>query len=324
MKKSPAIFVVLVLSLTASTLLGQAWRGNGRLQGTVTDEDGKPVNGAKVMLRAARGGNSGPDVVTNNKGKWAMLGLIGGQWDIDVEAEGYETKKMSVQLSEVDRMPPVPIKLKKLPPPEPERTVEAPREEVRVAGQVVAPEIATALENGNKYIADSNFKAAVVEYEKAYAALPTNVPLKMALSRAYYGAGQSDKATGILKEVYTSDSTNTNALILLINLLLEGGKFDEARTYLEKIPAGSVTDPSVMTNFGKHFYNKNRIKDAWKYFDAAVTLDPTVAESYYYRALSEIQLEKKAEARNDLKKVIELAPDSQDARDAAEMLAALK
>ncbi len=304
--------------------MAQAWRGNGRLQGTVTDEDGKPVKGAKVMLRAVRGSNTGPDLTTNDKEKWAVLGLIGGQWDIDVEAEGYKPRKMSVQLSEVDRMPPVPIKVEKLPPPEPERVVEAPREEVRVAGQAVAPEIAAALEAGNQYIADSNFKAAIVEYEKAYVALPTNVALKMALARAYYGAGQGDKAIAILKEVYTADSTNTNALILLCNLLLEAEKFDEARTFLEKIPAGSITDPTVMTNFGKHFYNKNRIKDAWKYFDAAVTLGPTIAESYYYRALAEIQLDKKAEAKNDLKKVIELAPDSQDAKDAKEMLAALK
>lgn len=324
MKKSRVVFVILVLAITSSTLLAQAWRGNGRLQGTVTDEEGNPINGAKVMLRAARGGNTGPDVTTNNKGKWAMLGLIGGQWDIDVQAEGFETRKMSVGLSEVDRMPPVPIKLKKLPPPEPARTVEAPREEVRVAGQAVAPEIAIALENGNKFIADSNFKDAVVEYEKAYVALPNNVALKMALARAYYGAKQSDKAIVILKDVYAADSTNTNALVLLTNLLLEGEKFDEAKVLLEKIPAGSITDPSVMTNFGKHFYNRNRIKDAWKYFDAAVTLDPTVAESYYYRALAEIQLDKKTEAKKDLKKVIELAPDSQDAKDAAEMLAALK
>ncbi|MCA1732289.1 MAG: carboxypeptidase-like regulatory domain-containing protein, partial [Acidobacteria bacterium] len=88
----------------AASVHAQAWRGMGRIQGTVTElGSSKPVEGALVQLQSVKAGNEGPEIKTDRKGKWAALGLGGGTWNIDVTAEGYIPRQIAVQLSEVTR-----------------------------------------------------------------------------------------------------------------------------------------------------------------------------------------------------------------------------
>ena len=72
-----SVCFALLVALTASA---QAWRGTGRLQGIVIDQNGKPVAGAKVILKSVKGSDTGPaPILTDAKGRWVGGGLIGGQ-----------------------------------------------------------------------------------------------------------------------------------------------------------------------------------------------------------------------------------------------------
>jgi tetratricopeptide (TPR) repeat protein len=50
----------------------------------------------------------------------------------------------------------------------------------------------------------------------------------------------------------------------------------------------------------------------------------TRPESYYYRGLAEFQLKKTQEAKASFQKVVELAPESAEGRDAKQMLEGIK
>jgi tetratricopeptide (TPR) repeat protein len=56
----------------------------------------------------------------------------------------------------------------------------------------------------------------------------------------------------------------------------------------------------------------------------AIEIDPSLADSYYYRGLANIQAKKTAEAKADFTKYLELAPNGPQAREVKEMLQALK
>lgn len=324
MKKRAALFALLIsTSIVTTHLQAQAWRGMARLQGTVVGENEKPLAGAKVMLRSTQAGDSGPDVISDKKGKWAVMGLAGGVWNIDVEAEGYLPKKISVSLSEVQRAPAVVIPLEPLPPP-PEPQESEQKEEVHVGGQAVPPEIVAAIEAGNQFMQQQKYKEAIVEYEKAQAVLPTNLPIKQALARAYYASGERTPAIALLSDIHKADPSNTTAALLLANLLLEDDKLDEAKLVLDALPEASTSDAMALVNIGIHFLNKGKPHDADAWFDKAVNLDAESGASYYYRGLARLQLDRKNEARADFEKVIALAPDSDEAGDAREMLAAMK
>lgn len=338
-------FVLAALVFCASNLLAQAWRSpGGRISGSVVDSSGKPIKGAKVTLVSLRAGGSGPEPLTTDaKGKWSLVGIMGGTWNIDVEAPGFLTKKGTLEAQEGVMNPPIKTVLEAAPPP-----VEAPPQQTELAN-TVPPEAVAAVRAGENFMKKAEgqaiegeltttfapqkltdeekkalYKQAVAEFEKAQALLPDNLQIKQALAQAYYKSGQLKEATALLQQVYNADQSNTGVLLLVINLLLENGQLDEGKALLDKVPAGTMTDPTALINIGILFMNKNRLTDAYTYFDKAVTIDPNRGETYYYRGLSSLQQQKMAAAKADFQKVVQLAPDSSEAKDAQDLLKQMK
>lgn len=350
MRKSMMILLSLLVAFAA---FGQI-RGTERLQGVVTDKaTGKPVAGATVTL-GVPAGNTAPLITkTDAKGRWSALGLTSGQWNVDISAPGYETSKGSVAISAGQRVPPIATQLT----PEEKQQAEAaaavptsprvPKEAVDAiteaqnllkinAGDVVpgndgASHQATADE------VKANAARAAADLEKALPQIPGDSPdlqtvrlqVQQLQAQAYYRAGDMKKSIAILEGLNRTDPFSTpdagqlGRSLLLANLYLENGQLDEAKSLLDKLPAGAVSDPTVYVNLGILFLNKKNPTDAATYFSKAVDLDAKRAESYYYRGLAEVQLKKNAEARADFQQVLTLAPDSPEARDSKQMLDSL-
>lgn len=306
--------IAFALTLAAAAdLTAQDWKGKARIEGRVSNEKGEPIAGATVQLRRY---GSGPDVKTDKKGRWAYLGLAGGPWDVDVVATGYQPRKVAVRLSEIDRLPPMQMSLE----PVPQAAAAAPPP----VPKDTSAEILAAIERGNELLAQKDFTGARAEYEKALAALPDNAVILRGIAQTWYGDKKIDEAIATLKRVVTLDPADTTAPLLLANLLLEKGSLDEAKAVLAKLPPDSIKDPGVYVNFGVLLLNQKKPAEAWGYFDQAVRVAPADAESYFYRGLTAVQLKKKAEAKADLEKYLELAPEGAQAADAKELLKSVK
>jgi tetratricopeptide (TPR) repeat protein len=306
-------------------LASEDWRGTNRLAGYVVDKNsGKPVPNAKVMLRIQKGGKGGPDVPADANGKWAVLGMNSGLWNVDVEAPGYVVRQIGgLQISEGQRIPPMKIEME----PAVVAAAAAPEapavEEVKIGGQVVSKDIADAVEAGNTALGAKNYKDAVASYEKASAALPAFMPIRFALARAYYGAGDLKKAVATMGDVYTADPANARNAMLYANMLLEDGQLEKGKSIVDKVPADAV-DATALTNIGIVLMNKKQPAAARDYFTKVIEANPKDADGYYYRGLATIQAGKAKEAKSDLQKVIELAPDSDQAKEAKEYLKSIK
>lgn len=317
--------VALILTVAATTTVSAQVRGTGRLQGMVTDKTtGKPVEGAVVTV-GLPSGNTAPIVSkTDAHGHWSALGLINGQWNIDIVAPGFQTTRGSASVSEMQRQPMI-------------RTELAPEVKVEAAPAAVATtplipkEAADAITEGQEFMTQNKYKEAVVDFEKAYALVPVDKPetkkihdqLMQVMAQAYYRAGDVPKAIGMLETITAADPANTGAEVLLANLYLQNGQLEKGKALLKKLPASAITDPSAYTNVGILFLNKNNPADAVTYFAKAIELNPKAGDSYYYRGLAYAQLKKNAEARADFEQVLALTPDSPEAKDAKAMLAAL-
>jgi tetratricopeptide (TPR) repeat protein len=310
----PTLLAVLAFTVGALSLTAQDWRGKARVDGRVLNEKGDGIAGAKLMFR--RGG-AGPDAVSsNNKGRWAYLGLASGSWEIDVEAPGYMPYKTTVQLSEVDRIPSMDIRLQPAPKAEPKADAGVPKN--------AAPDVIPILEHGNQLLQQKDFAGARAEYEKGLAAIPNNPIILRAIAQTYYGEKNLDRAVETLLKVVELDPTDTTAQLLLGTLQLEKGNLDEGRATLAKLPPDTIKDSAVYVNIGILLLNKKKADDAWGYFDKAVKLAPAEADNYYYRGLTAMQLKKKAEARADFQKYLEVSPTGDYAADVKEYLKSLK
>ena len=306
-----AVLAVLVLAAGALSASAQEWRGKARVDGRVLNEKGEGVGGAKLTLR--RNGAGPEAVMSKSNGRWAYLGLSGGAWDIDVEAPGYLPFKTTVQLSEIERVPSMDIRLQ--PAPKAEAKTDVPKN--------AAPDVIPILEHGNQLLQQKDYAGARGEYEKGLAAIPNNAIILRAIAQTYYGEKNLDKAIETLQKVLAIEPTDTTAQLLLGELQLEKGSLDEGQATLAKLPPDTIKDSAVYVNLGILLMNKKKSEDAWGYFDKAVTLAPTEADNYYYRGLAGMQLKKK-EAKADFQKYLELSPTGEYAADVKEYLKSMK
>jgi Tfp pilus assembly protein PilF len=81
---------------------------------------------------------------------------------------------------------------------------------------------------------------------------------------------------------------------------------------------------NTLLNAGIALMNKKQPGAAVTYFTKAVALDPKSHLGYYYRGLAYIQQNKGKDAKPDLLKVVEMAPDSEEAKEAKEYLKSIK
>ncbi|HUM03076.1 MAG TPA: tetratricopeptide repeat protein [Thermoanaerobaculia bacterium] len=307
--------LALFILLAAFPAAAQDWKGKGRVEGRVTDPDGKPIVGATIKLRVPNRPNDGPDVKTDSRGRWACGGIRGGDWKITIESPGYLPGDIVIPVSEVQRLNPVEYKMAPAPKGAPEQA----------SSSGLPPEVLEAVKTGNDALAEKRWADAAAAFEKVLPSAPDNVGLLMALARAYSGAGDNEKAVEMIRKVTDKDPSNWAAWMLMANLLLDKGKLDEARAALEHVPPQAVTDPNIFINVGILFLNQKRTDEAEGYFTKAVDIAPGQFDGYYYRGLARVTLGKNAEAKEDFQKVVALAPpDSNEAKEANQLLEALK
>jgi tetratricopeptide (TPR) repeat protein len=308
------LFLAAVL-VSAATLSGQDWRGKGRVDGHVKDAEGQPIADAKVEL--TRDSGAGTSAKTDKKGYWAVMGLIGGKWNVDISAPGYETRKTVMGVQEAGRTPPLEVQLQKSAAP-----AAAPSEVQQ--GKDVRAEVTAAVEQGNRLIGEKKYGQARAEYEKALAILPDTAPLWKGIAQTYHAEGNSAREEESLRKVVQLEPGDTEAQILLADNLVNQGKVGEGKAILDSLAPGAVRDPAVYTNLAIVFMNKSKPEEARAYMSKAIDLDPALADSYYYRGLASIQAKKAAEAKADFAKYLELAPNGPQAKEVKEMLQALK
>jgi tetratricopeptide (TPR) repeat protein len=105
-----AVALLLGLAVAASA--------QGRAMGTVKDQTGKPIKGATVKATNPDASPSQFASATDDRGRWAMIGLRSGTWHFTVEAPGYFMVETNAPVR-VAAAPPMQFALAKDPGPIP-------------------------------------------------------------------------------------------------------------------------------------------------------------------------------------------------------------
>jgi tetratricopeptide (TPR) repeat protein len=193
-----AILTALLVTASLSPLAAQEWAGKGRAQGLVKDEAGNPLEGAKVTLRfPAAEPRGGPEpIFTNKRGRWSTLGLLGGNWQVLIELQGFLISEGVYYVNEFQPSPPVEVTLTR----DPSASIDV-GEALLEAGSYAEARAAylQALDGmdelgrarlrtriGDTYLAEGQAAAARAEYEQALPVIPpeeqTHVRLQIANS----------------------------------------------------------------------------------------------------------------------------------------------
>jgi len=318
---SIAAVLAAAAAIAPASLMAQDWRGGkARVDGIVKNAKGEPIEGCKVSMRWGRSTHGGPDLTTDKKGRWAIFGLVGGPWDVDFNAPGYQTKKISVELQEGSRNDSVEVQLEAAQPSAPGAAAGGGEVQISVGGKKISKETAAAIEAGNQAMAAKNWAGARENYVKALGELPDNTPLLQRVAAAYLGEGNVDEAVRYAHQVTDKDPQEYGAWMMIAEIELQRGNLEAGKAALDKMPPDKITDPQPYLNIGILSINAKKAGDAELAFDKAIAIKPDLADAYYYRGLARMQLKKNAEAKADLQKALELAPDGPDAKDIRDLL----
>lgn len=88
---SDVIRDVLVATLLVGVAAAQTFAQIGRIVGQVVDEDGNPMDDVMITAESLSGNFSAADfnATTGDDGRFAIIGMISGQWNFTAEIEGY-------------------------------------------------------------------------------------------------------------------------------------------------------------------------------------------------------------------------------------------
>jgi tetratricopeptide (TPR) repeat protein len=176
----------------------------------------------------------------------------------------------------------------------------------------------------NSYYDEEDPESAMVKLQEAVEIDPTNPNVLLALARAHYNQGDVDKAIDGLKQLLDVQPDNEVALQVVSDMLVAQGRVDEAQQYVARLPEGTKLDPNALLNVGIEHYNNGEMEEAFTRFNQVVSEYPEMATALYYRGLVFLGRGSNEEAAADLKKFIELAPDSERVAEAREFLSYLE
>ncbi|HKH47708.1 MAG TPA: tetratricopeptide repeat protein [Thermoanaerobaculia bacterium] len=297
--------------------------GEGRVIGTVTDGQNKPVQGAKVLITLPGVASFKQEKTTDKAGKFTLLILDATkEYKVRIEKEGFQPYEEALKptIQETLRI----------------TYTLAPVQAAAAAGAAPDSAEAKALEGRNAAVLAFNegvgkLKAgdkagAAAQFEEALKLNPDLIEAHSVLADLYVEQKKYPQAIAAAERVLQAKPKDPAALTALYDSAVAVGDKAKAESALNAMLEGAPgRDTAVrLLNKGVVDFNENRMPEAQAAFEKAEKADPTLPKTHYMLGLTYIRLDKKAEAQEHLAKFLDLAPDDKDAETAKAMLEELK
>lgn len=218
----PALAFLLLASLASAQ--------NGRVSGTVKDANGKPMRAVTVIGHNPDAAPAVRTSVTDDKGRYVMIGLRSGVWLFTTSATGYLPKTTALRVSGIGPNTRLDFALGL----DPEYRPPA-MEGVKVAELQAQIGAADALLRGAKYV------EAVAAYEALLARLPALTSLHLQIARAHRGAGDRAAAATSFSRALDGGIAPHVVLPELALMRLDEGDVEGARASLAKLEGQEAT-----------------------------------------------------------------------------------
>ena len=254
---------VVLISLISADVHAQA----RRVSGTVTDaETGEPIEGVNVVAYMRDRPNTKFDAVTNDKGYYAINGLVPGAAIFEYDRDGYEPFRTGTRLSSTA------IRIK----------MDAELVPIKRESGTASPEIREKYDQANTLFQEGKTEEALTMYEQLLAEYPDLYIINTNIGIIKQSLGDYDAAIDHFKLVLAKEPENLNVLIYIAETYLNQQKYTES---IEWYVQAANVDPD-------NFYVINQIADvarfmenydlAVEYYDRAVAIDASQPMTHLY------------------------------------------
>lgn len=299
-------FFLFIISLPLFCL--QEGRGKGRVFGTVTDQNGNPIEGAHIIVESIEY-NFSLEATSNEKGNWAIMGVGNGMFLIKASKEGYLPSETQTRLSNFQN-PKIDFELKSIE----ESGVQA------VQGREASRQL---YREAMSFYDDGKYMAALELYRSFLEKNPTLFQVGINIGNCYREMGEYQKALEeyqtVLKKLNEQNDTlegNEDAARVLTNIgetymLME--EIEEATSYFEQAIDIFPKDHALAYNIAEIYFNRNQVEKAIEMYSLAIKINPEMSEAYLKKGYALLNIGEYKAAKETLQKYIDLDPQAPEA-----------
>ncbi len=197
-----------VLGLVSVLLVNAPAFAQGRVTGTVKDSGDHPVKGATITAENPNAAPSSFVGTTDAKGRFAFLGLRGGEWVITAQAPGFQPTRVRLMTHTMGTNPAVQLTLEPLP-------------EIAPLGPMATIDVAAVqrqLDEAAAFEGSGQLDAAIDRYREILNRLPALTTVHLALGSLYEQKHDAAAATAEYQAILKGEPGNTKARAALDRL----------------------------------------------------------------------------------------------------------
>ena len=311
-----AFIATLCLVLVATAAVAQL--GRGRMQGTVTDEEGNPLAGVKITAHNPEVTPSTLESTTDERGRWAIMGFTSATWQFAFELDGYLLLQMSARVQMLSKNADMDVELTSATPEAAAMATGVGEGGGGLANMELFEEGEAAFEAGE-------YSVAAAKWEEFLLANPDVYQVNVNIGNAYREAGDNSKAMAAFQLVLDHDPTDPRANFNMAEVLVHEGETDEAMIYFERVIQSAPDDPAVYYNVAELYFAQRVAESAIEYYNRALAVQPDYLPALKQLGFAQVNAGQVEGAITTFEKFVELAPeDHPDAPLIKDVLVALK
>jgi tetratricopeptide (TPR) repeat protein len=302
------------------------------VQGTVTDESGKPAQGIPVLIEA-RESKGKYKAVTDKNGKYTYSGLQGGEYLMAVEYKGAIGLSVSVALR-IGRVAVTDFDLRSFTSDAKAADFDSLKRllservesvEVSLTYMTVPSEFRKKYEKAMDAVSRKDYETAVAILKELVGKVPGEVLFWRQLGEIQFDlARYADAATAFRKGIELRPDVADYPGLLSMSLLFTG-ELEEARQQAEKAAAlNKVAGAQAFYNLGLRLTDLGDPVKAEGAFTRATELDESHSDAFLQLGITLLSTHSDIrDARKPLQRFLQLAPGSENRAMAEELIAAI-
>ncbi len=204
-----SVFAVLLLGGMASTAAAQ-----GGVRGVIRDAGGEGIPGARIIAESLETSQT-RTTTTNNSGRFAFIGLAGGDWLFVVQADGFREQQGYSAVRRSGEPARVEFSLE----PDPFNPV-APG--VGVLAGVKSVDILARLRGAERLFDGGDYDGAIEAYQALLELAPAMTSVNLSIGHAWRAKREPEQALAAYRNALAADPANREALAAID--ALDGGQ----------------------------------------------------------------------------------------------------
>ena len=314
MRHRPDLVRALVAAVVLMGSADAARAQVARVSGFVKDAAGQPIRGATIRADNPDAALSTLTAATDDKGRFAIIGLARGEWMFTAEAPGFQAQFNELNIQRIGTPnPPLVFTLQKA-------VVRPPAGVEGVSAKDLQQQLAAA----DALYQQQKFEDAVGIYRTILASAPSLAVVNLQIAAAYRNMKQYDMAIATYNELLKAEPENQKAIIGVAMTNVDKGDVQAAEQALTRAAEAPLSSRDVLYDLAEMKVAKNQPDEAARLYQRAADADSSWGKPLFKLGTIAMKRGDKATAMKAMSQVIAVDPTSPEAAQARTALEQLK